>query len=117
MLVCLFAPAMGQRDSIYAITKAKPDALARSIVWAPTSQHAWFYAGKRLGRSKRKPLRLLGERFMSQSMVYDPKNYRHWRKLGELRFKQGDRDGQIGAAAADDHQVSRYGQLRGENGS
>ncbi|MBT3294372.1 MAG: O-antigen ligase family protein [Verrucomicrobia bacterium] len=93
LLVCIFAPAMGARDSIYTIQKAKPDALARSIVWAPTSQHAWFYAGKRLGRSKRKPVRLLGERFMAQSMVYDPKNYRHWRKLGELRLKLGDRDG------------------------
>ena len=30
---------------------------------------------------------------MTQSMLYDPSNYRHWVKLGELRLKLGDHAG------------------------
>ncbi len=93
LLVCFVSPVMDKRDSIRAIPKTRTGLLARSIVWAPTSQHAWFYAGRQMMRSKAKPTRRLGERFMTQSMVYDPMNYRHWRKLGEYRWKLKDRDG------------------------
>ncbi len=94
LLVAFTAPVLYSRDSITAIPKADLNNLARSIVWAPTSQHAWFYAGREMMRSKEKPVRRLGERFMTQSMVYNPMNYRHWRKLGELREKRlKDRDG------------------------
>jgi O-antigen ligase len=93
LVVCFVSPIMDKRDSVYAIPGMKTNRLAKAIVWAPTSQHAWFYAGRRMIRSKEKPVKLLGERFMTQSMVYDPKNYRHWRKLGELRWKLKDREG------------------------
>lgn len=93
LVVAFTAPVLYSRDSIRAIPGANVDDLARSIVWAPTSQHAWYYAGRQMMRSKDKPVRRMGERFMTQSMEYDPKNYRHWRKLGELRWKLKDRDG------------------------
>ncbi len=93
LVIGFTAPVLYKRDSIYAIPKDEPDDLARAVVWAPTSHHAWFYAGKRMMRSKKDPVKRLGERFMTQSMVYDPKNYRHWRQLGELRLNLKDREG------------------------
>lgn len=93
LVVAFAAPVLYSRDSIRVIPRTEVNELARSIVWAPTSQHAWFYAGRQMMRSKEKPVRRLGERFMTQSMEYDPKNYRHWRKLGEMRERLKDRDG------------------------
>jgi len=93
LMVAFVAPVLYTRDSIYARPGTHLNDLTRSIVWAPTSPHAWFYAGRQMMRSKEKPVRRLGERFMTQAMVYDPKNYRRWRKLGEMRERLKDRDG------------------------
>jgi hypothetical protein len=93
LAVCFVAPVIVLRDSIYHVYRSSMHDLARSLVWSPTSQHAWFYAGRELIRREDGPAKILGERFMTQSMMYDPKNYRHWIKLGEIRLKLNDRDG------------------------
>ncbi len=93
LVVAFSAPVLYSRDSVHAMPRAELNELARSIVWAPTGRHAWFYAGREMMRSKEQPVRRLGERFMTQSMVYDPMNYRHWRKLGEMRERLNDREG------------------------
>jgi hypothetical protein len=35
----------------------------------------------------------MGERWISQAAAYDPKNYRLWKELGDLRLYLGDRAG------------------------
>lgn len=93
LVVAFTAPVLYRRDSIYVIPRTSLNELARSIVWAPTARHAWFYAGRRMMRSTEFPVRRLGERFMTQSIVYDPNNYRHWRRLGEMRWRLRDHEG------------------------
>ncbi|NQU41623.1 MAG: O-antigen ligase family protein [Lentisphaerae bacterium] len=93
VVLCFWAPAMEKRDSIYHLYKSDMASLSRALVWAPSSQHAWLHAGRRLTKQYPPPIQRLGERFMTQSMVYDPQNYRHWIKLGDLRLKLNDHDG------------------------
>jgi tetratricopeptide (TPR) repeat protein len=75
------------------LKQAEARALARAIVWAPTSSHAWYYLGRescRLSFTPASPRYRYGECCLSLAAAYNPHNYRMWYQLGYTRLTAGD---------------------------
>ena len=79
-------------DPLYLHT-AKYRELNQALVWAPTSP-AWLYLGRAMIRegSTRGSQELCaeGEKFVTRAAMLDPKNYRLWYELGEIRLAMKD---------------------------
>lgn len=90
-------PDLRRLDSHESLQSASLRELQRALVQAPTSWHAWYYLGVAVAEDgvENNNLRRcrLGERLASQAARCDPKNYRVWYKVGEMRLALKDYDG------------------------
>lgn len=91
--ISVAAAPIEQRDSPAHILRANDAELARALLWAPTSWHAWYYLGRRACLVNTSESCAFGERCLSRAAAYDPNNYRLWRELGMLRMKLGNMEG------------------------
>jgi O-antigen ligase len=81
-------------DTLEYLQGARPGAIRRGLVWAPSSSHAWYAFGRTAcsvaQRDRRPDLYAFGERCVTEATAYDPQNYRLWYLLGGLRHGLGD---------------------------
>ena len=77
-------------DSPAFMRTATLEARAEALAWAPTSQQAWYFFARKVYRVGGASAAALAERCMTQSVVYDPNNYKRWLKVGQFRLDIGE---------------------------
>jgi len=80
-------------DATFRLRGASLLQLCDALMWAPTSQYAWFEMGKDIGRKRTPEARLLATRCLDRAGKMDPNNYKLWYKIGERKDKLRDREG------------------------
>ena len=88
-----FHREMRMYDSKSYIARLRPDRLALALRWAPTSSTIWYAMGRAACFLDTIEGGEFGEACITQSVTYDPQNYRFWRELGHLRLSLGDKAG------------------------
>ena len=98
-LLAVWAGGMGRLDGEGYLYRAGIAEAARAVAWAPTSQHAWWFFGWRAYETGSPAGKRVGERALTQAVVYDPNHYPLWMDLGNIRRDIGDLSGARAAYA------------------
>jgi tetratricopeptide (TPR) repeat protein len=93
LILTPLAKRMETMDSGEALSRLDSREAGRAMIWAPTSWFAWFEMGKQAAALATPDGIRFAERCITQAGEYDPKNYRLWKYLGELRLALGNRAG------------------------
>ena len=92
-ITCYHPGDMRTMDDPNYLYNAKYRELHRALVWAPTSS-AWLYLGRTMLKegsiTGNGPLCSEGATFMTRAAMLDPKNYRLWYELGQVRLSLND---------------------------
>lgn len=93
IITCFHAPDLKTMDDPNYLYQAKNRELHRALIWAPTSP-AWLYLGRSMFKegsiTRNGHLCQQAELFMSRAAELDPKNYRLWYEVGQIRLDLKD---------------------------
>lgn len=96
-IITFYHPAdVRTMDDPNYLYKAKYRELHRALIWAPTSS-AWLYLGRAMMKEgtvmMNTPLCNKAETFMTRAATLDPKNYRLWYEIGQVRLSLSNQQG------------------------
>lgn len=97
LLVFLLFFSDRQSDTAVGISGLTLPATARALAATPSSPLLWRHAAAQGFQHDHPSFRPLALNMLTQAAAYDPNNYRLWKRLGDARLDNGDKEGALEA--------------------